>query len=50
MNDESKFLDTCLPPKEAYYSNVKKAHISDEDYKHACNVFSTLGLATMTCT
>ena len=47
MNDESKFLETSLPPKEAFYSNVKKAQISDEDYKHACNVFSTLGLTDL---
>ena len=47
MNDESKFLETSLPPKEVFYSNVKKAHISDEDYMHACNVFSTLGLAEL---
>ena len=47
MNDESKFLETSLPPKEAFYSNVKKAHISDEDYMHACNLFSTLGVAEL---
>ena len=29
MNDESKFLETSLPAKEAFYSSVKKAQISD---------------------
>ncbi|MES9880480.1 MAG: endonuclease domain-containing protein, partial [Sedimenticola sp.] len=47
MNDESKFEEIRLPPKEAFYSEVKKSHISDADYDHACNVFNILDISTM---
>ena len=30
-----KFRDKQLPPKEAFYSNLTKEHISDEDYERA---------------
>jgi hypothetical protein len=30
---------TKLPPKEAFYSRLTGSHISDEDYKHAQDVF-----------
>ena len=39
MNDESKFLETNLPPKKAFYSHIKKTHISEDDFQHACKVF-----------
>ena len=47
MNDESTFFETEIPPKEAFYSNIKKSDISDEDYYHACNVYRTLKLRNL---
>ncbi|MES9903031.1 MAG: hypothetical protein ABW168_10145 [Sedimenticola sp.] len=47
MNDESRFEETRLPAKEAFYSEVKKSHISDADYEHACTVFNTLAISTI---
>ena len=34
-----KFEETKLPPKEAFYSNLNKSDISDEDYSHAQKVW-----------
>ena len=47
MNDESRFLETSLPPKDAFYSDIKKAHISDDDFHHACKVFEILECANL---
>ena len=47
MSDESKFLETRLPPKEAFYSSVKGSNVSDEDYSHACNVFISLNVKNL---
>ena len=47
MNDEERFLEIRLPPKEEFYSSVKKSEISDDDYKHACKVFDTLKLRNL---
>ncbi|CAG2243281.1 unnamed protein product [Mytilus edulis] len=35
VDGESKFNETCLPPKDAFYNDLTKSHISDEDYNHA---------------
>ena len=32
-------LETELPPKEAFYSQLKFSGITDKEYKHAQNVF-----------
>lgn len=47
MDDESRFQETCLPSKENFYSEIKKSHISDEDYHHACNVFQRLNISNL---
>ena len=47
MNDESKFLETNLPPKKAFYSHIKKTHISEDDFQHACKVFETFDSANL---
>lgn len=47
MNDERRFQETRIPPKNAFYSQIKKSQISDEDYRHACNVFQRLGLSNL---
>ena len=35
MNTWSRFEETTLPPKEAFYSELKREGISDDDYAHA---------------
>ena len=47
MTDFSKLSATCLPPKEAFYSQLTEAEISDEDYEHAQKVWETFGCKTM---
>ena len=37
--DFSKMLETKLPPKKAFYSQLKFSGITDEEYKHAQTVF-----------
>jgi len=47
MDREDKFAIDCLPPKEAFYNDLTKSHISDEDYEHAQTVWNTLNLDNM---
>ena len=42
-----KFKETKLPPKEAFYSKLTDEEISDEDYQHALNVWSTFKCQTI---
>ena len=39
----SKFSETCLPPKLAFFNSLKDEHISEDDYIHAQNVFKQFG-------
>ena len=39
MDSLERFEETKLPPKEAFYSNLKNEGISDEDYTHAKKVW-----------
>lgn len=34
-----RFDETQLPPKEAFYNNLTREHISSEDYDHAQKVW-----------
>ena len=47
MTDFSKLGATCLPPKEAFYSQLSDSHITDSDYDHAKKVWSTFNCETM---
>ncbi len=47
MDDISKFDDIKLPPIEAFYSHLADESISEEDYEHAQNVWTTFGMKTM---
>ena len=35
VTDRTKMAETCLPPKEKFYSHLSESHISDADYEHA---------------
>ena len=37
----SKFDDTCLPPREEFYSKLNDEGINDEEYQHSLNVWNT---------
>ena len=42
-----KLSETCLPPKEEFYSKLNDEDITDEDYQHAINVWNTFGCKTL---
>ena len=42
-----KLLETSLPPKEAFYSQLYDEDISDEDYQHAILVWNTFNCKTI---
>ena len=41
MDSFERFDETCLPPQEAFYSSLSDEGISEEDYKHAQEVWDT---------
>ncbi len=41
IDEHAKLTYQGLPPKEVVYSKVKLGGISDQDYKHAENVYNT---------
>ena len=40
MDSWGRFDECKLPPKEAFYSELTKTHISDQDYERAKTVWS----------
>ena len=42
-----KFRERQLPPKEAFYSNLTKEHISDEDYERAKKIWEHFGIRNL---
>ena len=46
MNTEERFNETKLPPKEAFYSRLSGEGITNEDYKHALNVWDVFKMKT----
>ena len=47
MNSFEKFEERSLPPKEAFYSKLKKEDITDEDYEHAKKVWQEFDCETL---
>ena len=41
MDSFERFDKTCLPPQEAFYSSLSDEGITDDDYKHAQEVWDT---------
>ena len=46
MDDLNRLEETKLPPKETFYSRLSGEGITDEDYKHALNVWDTFKMKT----
>ena len=46
MNTEERFKETKLPPKKAFYSKLSGKSITEEDYKHALNVWNVFNMKT----
>ena len=44
MDDWDKFAETTFPLKEAFYSKLNMSGVSDQDYEHACRVWSEFGI------
>jgi hypothetical protein len=47
MDNKDKFSVNVLPPKDAFYNDLTKSHISDEDYDHAKNVWEKFEIRHM---
>jgi len=47
MDSTTKFNESTLPPKEAFYSYLTDEHISDADYLHAQNVFNSFQMTNL---
>ncbi|MCG7879165.1 MAG: C2H2-type zinc finger protein [Candidatus Thiodiazotropha endolucinida] len=47
MDSFEKFEEAELPPKEEFYSSIKKEHISSADYEHAQTVFKTFNMTSL---
>jgi len=46
INSFYQFNEQQLPPKDAFYSQLNREHISDEDYQHAQCVWDTFNCKT----
>lgn len=47
LDSWSKYHETSLPPKEQFYSKLVESHISDNDYKHAQNVWKVFKIQNL---
>ena len=47
MDSWEKFKETTLPPKEAFYRNLNKEGISEEDYAHAQKVWKEFNIKNL---
>lgn len=42
-----RLSETSLPPKEAFYSSLRKSHITDEEYERACFIWDHYEMKTL---
>ena len=42
-----KACETKLLPREAFYSHLKKEHVTEEDYQHAQKMWTSIELKTL---
>ena len=47
MNSFERFSEKELPTKEKFYSRLNDENITDDDYKHAQNVWETFNLTNL---
>ena len=47
VDSPNKLEDTCLPSKEAFYSQLFEEHISDDNYNHAKQIWNTFKCKTL---
>ncbi|MES9881403.1 MAG: C2H2-type zinc finger protein [Sedimenticola sp.] len=47
IDTEEKFNEPHLPPREEFYSHLKRETVSETDYEHAHNVFETFRHKTL---
>ena len=47
MDCETRFEESNLPPIESFYSSLNNSTISQEDYDHACNVWTTFDIKNL---
>ena len=41
------FKESTLPDKNSFYNTLNDSHISDKDYEHAQDVFTTLKMSSL---
>ncbi|XP_069110136.1 uncharacterized protein [Argopecten irradians] len=44
---EAKFVETELPSRERFYSNLSKSHITEEDYEYAQRVWQDMNIKSI---
>ena len=47
VTDSSKFEETCLPPKDKFYSALNESEITDDDYNRAQEAWITFNCNTL---
>uniref|UniRef100_A0A1B6JA38 DNA-directed DNA polymerase n=3 Tax=Homalodisca liturata TaxID=320908 RepID=A0A1B6JA38_9HEMI len=47
MDSIEKYSETSLPSQEEFYNRLNKQHITNEDYKHACDVWTAFNIQNM---
>jgi hypothetical protein len=47
MDNDTKFVETQLPPRAEFFSRLRQSECSPEDYEHAQHVWKAFGCKTM---
>ena len=47
MDTFDKYDETSLPPRQQFYSQLKRSHVKPEDYQHAQNVWNHYNIKTL---